>query len=39
MKYTKLWYCSAYKNPFGEWKEIPPEMEEESVILRDARGW
>jgi len=38
MKYTKLWYCSAYKNPFGEWKEIPPEMEEERVILRDARG-
>lgn len=37
MTYTKLWYCSAYKNLSGEWKEIPPEMEELRIIPREIQ--
>ena len=38
MTYTKLWYCSAYKNPSGVWKEIPSELEDERIIPREIQN-
>ena len=37
MTYTKLWYFSAYKNLSGEWKELPPKMEDARIIPREIQ--